>query len=103
MDDKRIQQVLDIEKQALAIREEAVQEAEQLPLQAEKDAQQLLEQSRAQAQAEAREMIAKAKSAEETSQIMAKSEETVQRLERVASRNVDRAVNFVVNRVVGRE
>ena len=47
--DQRIQEILDIEKNAQAIYEEAVKAAEQLPVQAEKEAQAMIAKARADA------------------------------------------------------
>jgi vacuolar-type H+-ATPase subunit H len=103
MNEKHIQQILDIEKQAQAIHEAAVREAEQLPLQAEKDAQKLLEQARADVQNEARQMIENAKAENEITQILANAENQVQHDDTVAARNINRTVVYVINRVVGGE
>ena len=60
MNEKRIQQVLEIEKQAKTIHEAALHEAEQLPVLAEKEAQALIEKTRQDAQEEARRVVARA-------------------------------------------
>ena len=48
MNENRIQQVLEIEKQAQEIHEKAISEAQQLPVQAEQEGQDLKESARAQ-------------------------------------------------------
>lgn len=103
MNEKRIQQVLEIEKQANAIHDAAVQEAAQLPVQAEREAQALIEKARAEADQEARDLVAKAHSQEEYDDIIAQAQEKIQRTENLAQSNSSRAVAYVVNRVVGRE
>jgi vacuolar-type H+-ATPase subunit H len=103
MNEKHIQQILDIEKQAQTVYESAVKEAELLPLQAEKDAQKLIEKARVDAENEARQMIEKAKSQDETTNILAEAEKQVQHNDIVAAQNVNRTVSFVINRIVGRE
>ncbi len=103
LNEKRIQQVLDIEKQAQAVHEKAVAEAANLPVAAEQEAQTLLEKTRAAAQAEAREMIAKAQAQEEMDQIAAEAQEKLQHIDVTAQSNSARAVHYVLNRVVGRE
>ena len=103
MNEKHIQQILDIEKQAQAVYELAKKEAELLPLQAEKDAQKLIEQARLDAENEAREMIEKAKAQDEITSILAEAEKQVQRNDLVAAQNIDHTVSYVINRVVGRE
>ena len=47
MNEKHIQQVLEIEKQAQEIQEAAVREAQQLPILAEQEAQALVEKAKA--------------------------------------------------------
>jgi vacuolar-type H+-ATPase subunit H len=99
----RIQQVLDIEKQAQATQDAAMHEAEQFPLRAEQAAQTLIEKAKASAQDEARELVAGANSEEECARILAKATEEVQHMEALAMSHFDRAVNFVLDRVAGRE
>lgn len=102
MNEKPIQQVLEIEKQAETIHADALKEAEQLPAQAEQEAQQLLEKMRADAEAEAREMIEKARSQDESARIIAQAEEKTRQIETVAKNNTNRAVAYVIEQVVGR-
>jgi V/A-type H+/Na+-transporting ATPase subunit G/H len=103
LDEKRIQQVLEIEKQAQAIHDDAVSEAAQLPLQADKEAQALIEKARADAQEEARQLVAKAQAAQDSEDVLTEAEERVKRIETLASGNFNRAVSYVLARVVGRE
>jgi vacuolar-type H+-ATPase subunit H len=103
MNEKHIQQILVIEKQAQEVYQSAIKEAELLPVQAEKDAQKLLEQTRLDAENEARQMIEKAKSEDEVANVLAEAEKQVQHNDLIAARNIDRTVSFVINRVVGRE
>ena len=65
LNEKLIQQVLEIEKQAQAIHEVAVREAGQLPTRAEQEAQALIEKARADAQEQARQLAADAQAQEE--------------------------------------
>jgi vacuolar-type H+-ATPase subunit H len=98
-----IQQVLGIENRAREVSEAASREAEQLPMEAEKEAQALIEQARAEAQEQARQMIAKAHSENEHVGILAQAEENVQNSEGLARSNFDRAVHYIVRRVIGRD
>src|SRR5512140_706993 len=102
MNEKRIEQVLEIEKQAQGILDAATHEAEQVPTKAEQEAHDLLEQSRAKAQEEARQMVAKAQAEQETAAIISKADEKNREVENVATRNMDKAVAFVLERVIGR-
>jgi V/A-type H+/Na+-transporting ATPase subunit G/H len=103
LNENRIQQVLEIEKQANAIRDEMIAQAAQLPAQAEKEAQALLEKSRAAAQQEAQAILATAKAELESADIQSQAEEKIQRVETLAKGNLNRAVAYVVARVIGRE
>lgn len=102
LNEKRIQQVLDIERQAQAIHKAAIHKAAQLPIQAEQEAQALVEKTRVDAQEEARQLIANAYAEEACAQIMAQAEEDVRRMEALAMSHFDRAVGYVLDRVVGR-
>jgi len=103
LNEKRIQQVLEIEKQANTIREATINEAAQLPIQAEKEAQALIEKSRADAQEEARQLLAKAQAEEESADILSQAEQKIQHTETLALGNIQHAVAYVLARVVGRE
>ncbi len=101
--DQRIQEILEIEKDAQAIYEAAVKDAEQLPVQAEKEAQAMIAKARADAEEEARKMLEMAKAENEIGKISADAEEKVKRTEKLAAANFHRAVSYVLNRVVGKE
>jgi vacuolar-type H+-ATPase subunit H len=103
LNEQRIQQVLEIEKQAQAIHEAAIRDAEQLQKQAEQEAQALVDESHSDAQAEAQRLVAGAQASEERARILAQSEEKSRQLETLAAQHFDRAVSFVLNRVVGRQ
>ncbi len=103
MNEKRIQQVLEIEKQAQASYEAAITEAQEIPVKAEQEAQLVVEKARVDAETEAKQMIEKANSNEESDKIMAQAAEKVHRSEVLANTNFKRAVDFVLCRVVGKE
>lgn len=100
---ERIQQVLEIERQAEALHEAALREAEQLPIQAEQEAQALVEKAHADAQQQARELIANSQGQEECAQVLAEAEEKARSMEASAQSHFDRAVDYVLDRVAGRE
>lgn len=102
MNEKLIDQVLQIEKQAQEIHEAARREAEQLPIQAEKEAQALIEKARLEAEEEARRLVASAQSKEESTRILGEAEEKGRQFESLAMSNIDRAVTYVLERVAGR-
>lgn len=102
MSDQRIQEVLAIEEQAQAVRDAAVNEADDIPRQAQRDAQAILDKSRAEAEAEAKALVDKARSEETHSRVMTEFEANAQRTETLAMSNLERAVSYVLCRVVGR-
>ncbi len=102
MNEKHIQQVLEIEKRAREIQELAQKEAQQLPVMAEQEAQALIEKAKAEAQQQAREMVSQVKADEESARILSEVEEKNKQFEALAMSNLDRAVNYVLERVIGR-
>jgi hypothetical protein len=102
LNEKHIQQVLEIEKQAQEIHDAAVKEAQQLPVLAEQESQALIEKAKAEAQQQAREMVSQVKADEESARILSEVEEKNKRFEALAMSNSDRAVNYVLERVIGR-
>jgi len=103
LNEKLIQQVLEIEKQAQAIHEVAVREAGQLPVQAEQEARALVEKARADAQEQARQLVADAQAQEETARIQTQAEAEARRMEALAADHFDEAVRYVLDRVAGKE
>ena len=102
MDEKHIQQVLEIEKQAQEIHEAAVREAQQLPVQAEQEAQVLIAKAKADAHEEARRMLANLQSNDASGQIATDGVSKNSEFEASAKKNFDKAVAFVLERVIGR-
>lgn len=103
LNENRIQQVLEIEKQANEIRDEIIRSAALLPVQAEKEAQAMIEKGRAEAQDEANQLLAKAQAEQDSAEIMSQANEKILRIETLAKGNFTRAVAYVVARVTGRE
>jgi vacuolar-type H+-ATPase subunit H len=102
MDEKRIQQVLEIEKQAQELRASAERQAQLMPVTAEQEALSLVEKTRNDARAEARQIIDKARSTGESAQVITEAEQKNRQLESIASKNIDRAVSFVMDKILGR-
>ena len=102
LNEKHIQKVLEIEKQAQELHDTAVKEAQQLPVLAEQEAQALIEKAKADAQQQAREMVSQVKADEESARILSDVEEKNKKFEALAMSNSDRAVNYVLERVIGR-
>jgi vacuolar-type H+-ATPase subunit H len=103
LNEKNIQEVLEIEKQADAIHAAALHEAQQIPVQAEQEAQALIEKARASAKEEARKILDNAQAAEESARILRDAENQIKRTDGLARKNFDRAVSYVMSRVIGRE
>lgn len=102
MNEKHIQQVLEIEKQAQEIHEVALREAQQLPIQAEQEAQALIARAKAEAHEEARTMLAQAQPGDSSGAGAADAPAAVSELAASAKQNFDKAVAFVLERVIGR-
>ena len=102
MSDKRIEQVLDIEKQAQDTLNAATREAEQLPAQAEQEAQAMIAQAKADADAEARKIVEAARSEDKVNEILAGMTKTSSDAEAKAKANFDKAVTYVLDRVIGK-
>jgi vacuolar-type H+-ATPase subunit H len=103
MNDQNIQAVLKLEKKARSVYDDAVHEAEQLPVQAEQEAQAFIEKARLDAQNEARDLISKAEAKEEASRIMAEADEKAKQMEAAVKKNFDKAVAYVLKQVLNRE
>ncbi len=102
MNEKRIEQVLEIEKQAQDILNAATRDAEQIPAQAEQEARDIVERARFQAQEEANQMLGKAQAEEETAAILSKADEKNRETEKRAMQNMDKAVAYILERVIGK-
>jgi len=101
--EKFIQKVLEIEKEADKIHDKAVREAEQLPVRADQESQSTIDKARVDAQGEAARLVDQAKVQEQSANILAEAEKNIQQTELLASNNFNRAVAYVVARVIGRE
>ncbi|GMV34758.1 MAG: hypothetical protein DCC59_14660 [Chloroflexi bacterium] len=100
MNEKHIQQVLEIEKQAQEIQEQAKREAQEIPVRAEQEAQALIAKAKTEAHEEARKILAEAqKGGVEPG---AEGEASSGDFEASARKNFDKAVAFVLERVIGR-
>lgn len=102
MNEKHIQQVLEIEKQAQEMQEKARHEAQDIPAKAEQEAQTLIARAKAEAHEEARKMIADIQSNDTSGQVAADGASKDKEFEASAKKNFDKAVAFVLERVIGR-
>jgi vacuolar-type H+-ATPase subunit H len=103
LNEKRIQEVIEIEKQADEVYSKALNEAQRIPLQAEKETKDIIEKARLEAEKEAQQILASAEAKDECERILSESSNEIERGQALAKRNFDRAVTYVVSRVVGRE
>ena len=102
MNEKRIQEVVEIEKRAQELLANAKREAELLPIQAEEAARVLIEKERASAREAASRMLAEAQSSEGATDIMSRTQEKMKASEDLAEKNLERAVAYVFDRVIGK-
>jgi len=102
MNNKYIQQVIEIEKQSQEIHEKARREAQELPVLAEQESQALIEKAKAEAQEEARKIVAEAQAQDSAKDILAEIERKNSEIEAKANSNLDKAVAYVLERVIGR-
>ncbi len=102
MNEKRIEQVMQIENQAQQMLDAAKQDAARLPVEAEREAREIIERARAEAQAAAQQMIAQAADQGATAKILADAEKKIRDSEGVAKRNFDRAVGYVLDKMLGK-
>jgi hypothetical protein len=102
MNEKHIQQVLEIEKQSQEIHEKAMREAQELPILAEQEEQALIAKAKAEAQEEVRQIVAQAQAEDEAKEILAEVIRKNGEIEALANANFDRAVAYVLERVIGR-
>lgn len=102
MDEKHIEQVLEIEKQAQEVQEKARREAAEIPLKAEQEAQALIAKAKADAHEEARKMIANAQTNDTSGQSGTSEDSANDEFEASAKKNFDKAVAFVLERVIGK-
>ena len=99
MNDEHIQQVLNIEKEARRIHDDAVHESEQILLQAEQEAGSMLENAKTGAEKEARRLAAGAEAKEENARILAEAEKNNEHAKALAAGNLERAVRFVLEQI----
>lgn len=98
-----IQRILTIEQNAAQLYDDAQQQAVDIVAEAETEATALRTQRLEEAHQHARQIEADgaAQAASERARIIAQAETEVQRLEALAARNHERAVNFVLSRIIG--
>jgi len=103
MNDERIKQVLDIEREARQIHDTAVHDSEQLLIAADQEVGSIIETAQSEAQKEARRLVAEAQSKEESAHILADAQEKVNRTKDISGENFEHAVRYVLDRSTGKE
>lgn len=105
MSQETIVQVLSIEQEAVGIYGEAQRQAAQLIEEAGDATSALREQILAQAHQEAEQILAKGRESAEAERmrVITQAEAEAQHMEEIAGHHLDRAVEFVLDQVVGRK
>lgn len=99
---EKIRQVLDIEKQAQEIQEKAKREAQEIPVKAEQEAQGLISRAKAEAEEEAGKILTAAQSANSAEGISTEASAKNNQFGDSAKKSFDKAVAYVLERVIGR-
>ncbi len=101
MNEKRIREVIDVEKRALELVAQAHREAEQIPIKAEAEATAIIEKARAAAQEEARHILEQAQNGDDAAAILKRAQEDMSKSASLADLNREKAVALVVERILG--
>jgi vacuolar-type H+-ATPase subunit H len=101
MNEKRIQDVIEVEKQAEEMLAAASRAAEELPAKAEAEAREILERARVSAKQEAKDMLDRSAGEDESQTILAEAEKKMGEYDRLAEKNFESAVEFVLQKVIG--
>jgi len=99
---EKIRQVLDIEKQAHEIQEKAQRDAQEIPVKAEQESQALIARARAEAEDESRKILAAGQSANTAEGISSEAGQKSSQFDASAKKHIDKAVAYVLERVIGR-
>jgi vacuolar-type H+-ATPase subunit H len=103
LNEKRIQEVIAIEKQADEINQKAISEAGSIPLQAKQEAKAIIEKARQDAEKEAQSILVKAEAKDECDRILDEAQNSIAKSQTLAKQNFNRAVTYVISRVLDRE
>ena len=103
MNEERIQQVLNIEKEAQQIHDTAVHDSEQLLIAADQEVSTIIENAQSEAQKEARRLVSEAEAKEESAHILADAQTKVNRTKDLSGGNFEHAVLYVLDRATGKE
>lgn len=105
MSQEIVAQVLDIERHAVEVHDEAERRAERIVQKAKEDAAKRREEIVAEARRQADRIVAEGREEAEArrEQLLSEAKEEAQQLKSSAEPNVDQAVSFVVRETAGRE
>lgn len=101
MNEKRIQEVIEIEKRAQQLLATASRAAEDLPAKAEIDAREIIERAKSSAKQEAKQLMERTAAEDEAAEIIAKSQAKMGDDDRLAEKNLEKAVAYVLQQVIG--
>jgi vacuolar-type H+-ATPase subunit H len=101
MNEKRIQEVIEIEKQAQQLLATASRAAEDLPAKAEIEAREIIEQARAAARQEAKKLLERTAAEDEAAEIISTSQAKMGEGDRLVEKNMEKAVTYVLQQVIG--
>lgn len=104
MDQETIAQVLDIERQAVQVRDEAERRAEEIVQQARRDAEKRRHEILVEARRQADQIVAEGREEAEArrERLLSQAEEEARRVESLSEPNFERAVSFVIREVAER-
>ena len=102
MNQERIQQVLSIEKEAKQIYETAIRESEQLLSLAHQDVETILEKAKKEARQQAEHLLAEAQAKDEDTHFLSALNEKMDHAKNLSRANLESAVDYVLDRVIGR-
>lgn len=102
MDEERLKLILDIEDQAQRLYDQAVTETGLLPRQAEEQVKLLIENMYKQAEAEAKDKIDALCDPQIVKDVLAKNMQKMQRREALATANMPKAVNYILQNLLGK-
>jgi vacuolar-type H+-ATPase subunit H len=101
--EETVNQLKEIEEKAQALYEMTIQEAKKLPIDAEEDARQIQSKLHHETEAEAKRILDEANNDTEGQKILQQAEDEAKRKEALAMNHFDRAVNYILHRIVGRQ
>ena len=101
--EETVNQLREIEEKAQAFYESTIQEAKKLPIDAEEDARKIQSQLHQEIEAETKRILEEAQDDSEGQKILQQAEEDAKRKETLAMNHYDRAVNYILHRIVGRQ